>query len=59
VKVKDEIYFKKRNEKLMKRDPIKFMAYVANEMTKIAVHENNKRQQEFYAALSFIAKKYL
>lgn len=57
--LKDEAYFKKQHAKFIKKDPIKFMAYIATEMIKISEHEGNERQQAFYTALLSITKKYL
>ena len=57
--IKDENYFEKRNGELIKRNPIEFMAYVANEMTKIAVHEGNEKQERFFKALSSISPQYM
>ena len=58
MKLKDEAYFKKQNDKLMKENPIKFMEYVSVEMVRIAQHEGNKKQQLLYSSISSIAQKY-
>lgn len=57
--LKDEAYFKKRDARLIRKNPIKFIEYVSIEMGKIAKYEGNKRQQAFYTALHSLAKKYL
>lgn len=57
--LKDENYFKKQHTILIKQDPIRFMEYIATEMIKIAKHEGNKTQQDFYTVLYSIARKYL
>lgn len=57
--LKDESYFKKQYARLIKQDPIRFMEYVGAEMIKIAKHEGNKKQRDFYMALYSVTKKYL
>jgi hypothetical protein len=36
--LRDEKYFKKQRDKLLKQHPIKYMEHVATEMIKIAQH---------------------
>ena len=59
MKLKDEKYFKRKLDKLMSKDPIKFIYYLSTEKAKIAKHESNKNQQKFYTSLSLIAQKFL